>query len=241
MADVLFVTMDAGGSVPQICQSLMTRTSGPKSRLVCAWDKPDVAVVDCMLLPALRAVQKADIPHAVFTHTFRGYKNGIQRLGAGTAARLYGYSIARMWNSAGLNIVATVRWLDPESRQAQPDKVRWVGPVVQASDLQRFDELPLVLVSMSTNGFRGQRCTLERVIGALATLPVRAVVTTGGVVDPDTLPSAACGVLGHADHGELMPKCSLLIGHGGHATTCRALHTTSPLWSSRPVRCRTNT
>lgn len=197
---------------------------GADIRRLCAADRPDAAVVDCMLLPALRAVQEAGIPHAVFTHTFRGYMNGPHRFGAGTAARLYGYRVARMWNSADLNIVTTVRWLDPESQRSQPGNVRWVGAVVTTPGPPQRDDPPLVLVTMSTNGFRGQRGTVERIINALATLPVRAVVTTGGVLDPLTLPTVHnVDVVGYIDHGELMPKCSLLIGHGGHSTTFRAL------------------
>lgn len=197
---------------------------GAEVRQMCALDRPDVAVVDCMLLPALRAVQDANIPNVVFTHTFRGYMNGLHRIGAGTAARLYGYRISRMWDSADLNVVASVRGLDPGSRRRPPDNVRWVGPVVDSHAPHRSDGLPLVLVSMSTNGFRGQRRTVSRVINALSTLPLRAIVTTGGVLDPDSLPKARnVDVVGYVDHGELMPKCSLLIGHGGHSSTFRAL------------------
>jgi UDP:flavonoid glycosyltransferase YjiC (YdhE family) len=193
-------------------------------RRVCALDTPDVAVVDCMLLPALRAVQDAGIPHVVFTHTFRGYMNGMHRFGAGTAARLYGYRITKMWDSADLNLVATVRDLDPGSRRRPPANARWIGPVVASPALRQRDDPPLVLVSMSTNGFPGQRRTVGRIISALSTLPLRAIVTTGGVLDPDTLPRAGnVEIVGYVDHGELMPKCSLLIGHGGHSSTFRAL------------------
>ncbi|QZH61540.1 glycosyltransferase [Mycolicibacterium farcinogenes] len=197
---------------------------GADVRQLCERDRPDVAVVDCMLLPALQAVQDAAVPHAVFSHTLRDYLNGAHRLGAGTAAWLYGHRISRLWNSADLNIVATVARLDPESRRPQPDNVRWVGAVVDAREPDRSAGPAQVLVSMSTNGFRGQRRTLARVIEALATLPVDAVVTTGGVVEPAALPSAPnVDVREYADHGELMPACSLLVGHGGHATTFRAL------------------
>ncbi|OMC38432.1 hypothetical protein A5740_27140 [Mycobacterium sp. GA-1841] len=197
---------------------------GADVRQLCERDTPDVAVVDCMLLPALAAVQDAAIPHAVFSHTQRHYLNGRYRLGAGTAARLYGYRISRLWDAADLNIVATVRRLDAESRRPQPANVRWVGAIVPARRPHRPDGPPLVLVSMSSNGFRGQRRTLARVVDALATLPLRAVVTTGGAVEPDTLPTAPnVEVRGYADHGALMPRCSLLIGHGGHDTTFRAL------------------
>ncbi|MHC9295125.1 glycosyltransferase [Mycobacterium sp. LTG2003] len=197
---------------------------GADVRRLCAESRPDVAVVDCMLLPALRAVQDARIPHAVFTHSFRGYVNRLYRFGAGTAALVYGHRISRMWDAADLNIVATLRSLDPESKRPQPHNLRWVGAIVDGCAPRRNPDPPLVLVSMSTNGFRGQRRTLGRVIEALATLPLRAVVTTGGVIDPDALPAAPnVEVLGFADHAELMPRCSLLIGHGGHATTFLAL------------------
>lgn len=189
----------------------------------CAANRPDVAVIDCMLLPAIKSVQRAGITNAVFTHTIRGYINGLHRLGAGTAARLYGHSAKRLWNSSDVNIVTTVRRLDPGARGRQPPNIEWVGPVVDGHSSRPSDP-PLVLVSLSTNGFRGQRHTLERVIAALARLPVRAIVTTGGVIDPRDLPSAPnIEVIGYADHAEILPHCSLLIGHGGHATTFRAL------------------
>lgn len=191
---------------------------------LCAENRPDVAVVDCMLLPALATLQKNHIRHAVFTHTYRGYTNRMHRYGAGTAALLYGHRISALWNAADLNIVATLKRLDPDSVRWQPGNVRWVGAVVSGRPAQPTAEVPQVLLSLSTNGFRGQRRTLSRIIDVVAALPVRGVVTTGGVIDPAELPAAPnIDVVGYADHAELMPKCSLLIGHGGHATTLRAL------------------
>ncbi len=103
-------------------------------RQLCATERPSVAVVDCMLLPALSAVQESGIPHAVLSHTFRGYLNGMHRLGVGSAARLYGYRISELWNAADLNLVTTVAWLDPESRRPQPDNVRWIGAAVPGGE-----------------------------------------------------------------------------------------------------------
>lgn len=50
------------------------------------------------------------------------------------------------------------------------------------------------------------------------------VVATTGAVDPAALraPSNA-RVVRHVDHSELLGSTSLVIGHGGHATTARAL------------------
>ncbi|MDG4667512.1 nucleotide disphospho-sugar-binding domain-containing protein [Mycobacterium sp. 236(2023)] len=191
---------------------------------LCAERRPDVAVVDCMLLPALKKLQRNTIRTVVLTHTFRSYMNRMHRYGAGTAALLYGHRITSLWNGADLNLVATLERLDPDARRRRPPNLRWVGAVVSGRPAQPDSGSPLVLVSMSTNGFRGQRATLARVIEALSGLPVRAVVTTGGVIDPADLPSAPnVEVVGFVDHADLMPKCSLLIGHGGHATTLRAL------------------
>lgn len=200
------------------------RNIGDEVRQLCASRRPDVAVVDCMLLPALKAVQEAGIPNVVFTHTMRGYMNRMHRYGAGTAARLYGYRTGALWNGADLNLVATLERLDPDSRRPQPANVHWVGAMVSGQPNTPDEDVPLVLVSMSTNGFRGQRRTLNRILEALASLPVRAILTTGGVIDDAALTAPPnVEVVGYVDHAELMPRCSLLIGHGGHATTFRAL------------------
>jgi hypothetical protein len=70
--------LDAQAKCTQAVPLLNDVNIGAEIRQLCAHDKPDAAVVDCMLLPALRAVQRSDIPHAVFTHTYRGYMNGHQ-------------------------------------------------------------------------------------------------------------------------------------------------------------------
>ncbi|WP_165606765.1 glycosyltransferase [Mycolicibacterium iranicum] len=191
---------------------------------MCAGRRPDVAVVDCMLLPPLQTLQRNEIRTVVFSHTVRGYLNRLHRYGAGTAALLYGYRVGKLWAAADLNIVATVERLDPDSRRRQPPNVRWVGAVASGQPAVPSGDRPVVLVSMSTNGFPGQRRTLARVIEALANLPVRGVVTTGGVIDPAELPAAPnVEIAGYVDHASLMTQCALLVGHGGHATTVRAL------------------
>lgn len=191
---------------------------------LCAERRPDVAVVDCMLLPPLQRLQRNNIRTVVFTHTIRGYLNRVHRWGAGTAALLYGYRIGKLWEAADLNIVATHERLDPDSRRRQPPNVRWVGAMASGQPAVPSGDRPLVLVSMSTNGFRGQRRTLTRVIEALAGLPVRGLVTTGGVIDPADLPAAPnVEIVGYVDHASLMTQCAVLVGHGGHATTMRAL------------------
>jgi MGT family glycosyltransferase len=91
------------------------------------------------------------------------------------------------------------------------------------------DQRPLVLVGFSTT-FQNQRDTLGRVIEALGTLDVRAVVTAGPSIDTATLPAAAnVHVCASAPHSQLLKDASLAITHAGHGTVIRALAAGVPL------------
>ena len=71
---------------------------------------------------------------------------------------------------------------------------------------------------------------LQRILDATAGLEARVVVTTGPAIDPASLRSAANHeVHRYVPHEELMPQVSLVVGHGGHATTMRALAHDLPL------------
>ncbi|MDF0532490.1 glycosyltransferase [Tsukamurella sp. 8F] len=191
----------------------------------CAGDAPDVAVVDCMIPPAHAAVDQAGIPRVVLTHTYKAYMDGLHRLTLGAAARTYGYNTVRLWDSAPVNLVTTLRELDPAAARRHAPNVRWSGVVDAGGSAQSgASGPPLVLVSLSSNGFRGQLHTLRRIVAALGSMSVRAIVTTGGVIDPSDLRSPGnVEIVGYADHLDILPRCSLLIGHGGHSTTVRAL------------------
>jgi UDP:flavonoid glycosyltransferase YjiC (YdhE family) len=83
---------------------------------------------------------------------------------------------------------------------------------------------PRVLASLSTTAFPGQQKVLQRILDAAAGLPVELVMTTGPAVDPAQLWAPANATLHRfVDHNRIMPGCSAVIGHGGHATTMRAL------------------
>jgi UDP:flavonoid glycosyltransferase YjiC (YdhE family) len=86
-----------------------------------------------------------------------------------------------------------------------------------------------VLVSFSTTSFPGQDRALQNVLDALDGLPVEVVATTGPI-DPATLRApAGARVERRLDHADLLPTTRLVIGHGGHATTSRALAHGIPL------------
>jgi UDP:flavonoid glycosyltransferase YjiC (YdhE family) len=113
-----------------------------------------------------------------------------------------------------------------------PRPFAYAGPLAEAPDWARTpadtDELidpalPNVLVSFST-AYQGQEKAVARTIRALSRLPVRGVVTLGPALSAERLPqSANVKVVAQADHDALVPRCRLVICHGGHGTVIRPL------------------
>ena len=190
----------------------------------------DLAVVDSMTLPALRATERAGVPTAVLMHSLHRYHtHNWSRGPIGIVAALRGMRPGRLWNNADRVLVATDRDLDPVGNRQLPANVRYTGVVQTKPHHNAPGETPLVLVSLSTIYFEGQAAALQAILDALAGLPVRAIITTGAV-EPHTL-TAPPGVELHRyiPHEEIMPSASLVIGHGGHSTTMRALAHDLPL------------
>jgi UDP:flavonoid glycosyltransferase YjiC (YdhE family) len=110
-----------------------------------------------------------------------------------------------------------------------PDNVRYAGPQVKLADVMPVREDPaVVLVSFSTT-YQAQLPLLQRVVDALASLPVHAVVTTGPAVELDAPVPANVQVERWIDHRELLPKASLVITHGGMGTVMTSLAHGVPL------------
>jgi MGT family glycosyltransferase len=109
-----------------------------------------------------------------------------------------------------------------------PPNVRYVGPQlddpvwVKPVDPPPGDR-PLVLVGMSST-FQDQADLLRRVVAALSTLPVRAVVTTGPEIDPGEVPGTeSIHVVRSAPHSVLLRHTAAVVSHGGHGTVIKAL------------------
>jgi UDP:flavonoid glycosyltransferase YjiC (YdhE family) len=113
--------------------------------------------------------------------------------------------------------------LDPASTRGDvAENVHYSGPVVTGAPAGLSGDT--VLVSLSTFNFPGLTDALQRIVDALGTLDVKGIVTTGPVVDPAALrPPRNVTVHRYLPHTEVLPEVSLLIGHGGHATTMAAL------------------
>ena len=125
-------------------------------------------------------------------------------------------------------LVQTSAWFDWDAPRARGN-VRYVGPELGdpawAAGLDDAD----VLVAFSTT-FMGQTAILQRIVDALAPLPVRAIVTTGPSLEPSALRAAPnVTVRASASHAAILARASLVVTHGGHGTVIRALASGVPV------------
>lgn len=192
----------------------------------------DVAVIDCLMLAALGAACEAGLTYVPLEHFFDAYyRQGWLKSPFGQVAETRGHDPFGALEQAPLTIIATLRELDPAGQQPSPPNALFSGPVVAAPGDRDLATLPAtVLVSLSTFNFPGQAEAMQTILDAVDGLPARVIVTTGPAIDPSEL-KAPDNVEMHKylDHDEILPEVSLVFGHGGHATTMRALAHDIPL------------
>lgn len=88
---------------------------------------------------------------------------------------------------------------------------------------------PLVLVGLSSD-YQGQSDLLRRIVAALETLPVRAVLTTGHGIDPASIQAPAnVHVVKAAPHNAVLREAALAVTHAGHGVTIKSLAAGVPL------------
>ncbi|WP_082975465.1 glycosyltransferase [Mycobacterium sp. 1245805.9] len=179
-------------------------------------------VVDVILTAGISEALKADIPTVVCVHCFYRGMQDLASSPIGWLQRLRGTPPLGAERSDALQIVTARADLDPV-RGAPPvhhTGVAWQG-VPKAAAVQ---PIPRVLVSLSTCAFAGQRRMLQNILDAVGPLPVQATVTVGPGIDAAGLRVPDNASL-HAwlDHDEVLATASLVVGHGGHSTTMRAL------------------
>jgi MGT family glycosyltransferase len=125
-------------------------------------------------------------------------------------------------------LVFTSAAFDPPPA-AVPPNVRYVGPQLDDSWSERLDlswpgrdREPLVVVSFSTR-FAVARVG-QRVLDALATLPVRGLLTLGPALAPeDVRVPANVLVRSFVPHSAVLPRARLVITHAGLGTVMAAL------------------
>jgi MGT family glycosyltransferase len=125
--------------------------------------------------------------------------------------------------------------LDFSSRGALPANVRYVGPAFEHHDREwrspwpETNTDPLVVASFSTS-YMDQQALAQRVLDALAGLPVRALLTAGPALETRGLRiSANARVLDFVPHRAVFPHAALVITHCGWQTVNAALADGVPL------------
>ncbi|MFL6061561.1 MAG: glycosyltransferase [Marmoricola sp.] len=188
----------------------------------------DLVVVDCLLPAAMQALRRGGIRYAVVEHLFDGFLTRLRKGPLGAMVRLHGVRWSEALEGAEARLVASVPRLDPGAGAATPANLAWTGPVVTGSPAA--PEEPTILVSLSTYAYSGLRQSLQRVLDACAEQQAKVVVTTGPHVDPAELRLPANAEAHRwVPHAELMPRVSMVVGHGGHSTTMLALTHDLPL------------
>lgn len=211
---------------------------------VIAREQPDAVVVDAMFSAGLQVAPRFARPTGVMVHTF------LHRILDGRRANFQMQSESRqragfdaldsldaLWGERDLVHVNTLCEFDG-APQADWSCVAHGAPVLSAErravptalPWPDHDPTPLVLLSFSTVPEQRSVESLQRALDALAPLPVHVVATTGGIVDPAELHAPAnAHLVAFADHDVLMQRAAMVVGHGGHGTTMRALRHGLPI------------
>lgn len=145
-------------------------------------------------------------------------------------------TLADQHKAAERLLLATARAFD-FAPQTLPQGVDYVGPQLAEpvwaeafeSPFRRDGRRLTALVAFSTT-FQNHARNLQRVIDAIAALPLDAVVTLGGSLYAHELRGAPnVTILPSAPHGEVLKEADIVVTHGGHGTVMKALVAGRPL------------
>lgn len=192
---------------------------------------PDVVVVDCMLGAGFDAAGTLGLPTAVLVHVMYGpfrYEWGGAMLGLDVAASL---------DRAGAVLALTPPGLDAPC--TLPPNTTYVGPISEPPPREPLHPLiaemldqpgdPWVLLSFSTT-LQGQATAIPPILDALATMPVRVLLTLADVLPRDAfdVPSNV-RVQGYVPHDLVLRYMVAVISHGGLSTITNALAAGVPI------------
>jgi MGT family glycosyltransferase len=205
----------------------------------------DVLVVDFLMHGALAWSERAHLPVVALAHSAIAAlvpppesPVGAVILSASNALRSSaGLTLMRRLNDAWdriLTLVTTVPELDPAAEGRGPS-IRYVGPIVEEfhghtweSPWAADDMRPLVLVSFTTTGFWDQRARIRNTLAALASEPVRVLVSAREGAELGEMPANAV-VRGFLPHALVLPGAALTVTHCGHGTVTASLAHGVPL------------
>jgi UDP:flavonoid glycosyltransferase YjiC (YdhE family) len=113
-----------------------------------------------------------------------------------------------------------------------PEWTRVVGPLLWEPPGPAVEppagDGPVVLVAPSTSQ-DPQRTLLRAALEGLAEAPVRVLASWNGALDPSVPVPANAVVVPWMSYAATMPRCDLVLCHGGHGTLARALVSGCPV------------
>ena len=196
--------------------------------------RPDVLVLDCMMGAGFAAARQLGLPTAVLAHVLY-------------SAFVSAWGDQVMHTSVDDLLAATDRVLalvPPgfDTPVALPPNTTYAGPITHPDSGRRIDGLsssdlqmitrpgdPWVLLSLSTTQQR-QAEALPTMLAAVESLPVRVLLTLGGVVSIDAVVAPPnVTVRGFMPHDMVLPHMAAVICHAGLSTVTSALAAGVPL------------
>jgi UDP-N-acetylglucosamine:LPS N-acetylglucosamine transferase len=228
--------IDSGGGqgwrgLSALGRLMVGRDSSRAVRALIAERGVDAVIADCMLPAVLRGAIDSGVPVVALFHTLGGYWAGpFDRGPLGTVFAAFGLRPRALWERAAARLLLTDPHLDPGRSLPQLNGWTWTGTTEPGVEPGARAERPRVLVSLSASYWPGMLPVYRRIVDALAAIDVDAIVTTGGVDLGGVLSARPnVDVRGWVPHTDLLPHVDLLIGHGGHSTTMKALAHGVPL------------
>jgi len=204
-------------------------------------DRPDVLLVDQMLLMAAAGAERTGLPTAILWHTVYGGTAG-QRTPSAMLDPLNAFretlGLERVADRSAAAakadaIVAFTYEAFDVAPPVRPPHLHYVGPLAclppAAARADTGDRRPLVVVSYSTS-WQNQVAALQRVADAVANLPVRVLMTLGHAIAADELRLPANVVAERfVPHASVLPDASLVVTHAGHGTIMAAVTAGVPM------------
>jgi UDP:flavonoid glycosyltransferase YjiC (YdhE family) len=192
-------------------------------------DMPDVLIVDCMLKAGLLAAAQLPVRTAVLVHVL--YHPFVYDWGNEALEFDLGEAYAR----ADQVLAALPAVFDTPG--PLPVNTHYVGAIpapVLHNGVPPLEVLatpgdPWVLLSMGST-LQRQDKALPVILDALATMPVRVLLTLGGVLTPDqVVVPANVMTVGFVQHETVLPYVDMVVSHGGLSTITTALSYGRPL------------
>jgi UDP:flavonoid glycosyltransferase YjiC (YdhE family) len=195
---------------------------------------PDVLVLDCLMGAGFAAARQLRLPVAVITHVL--YAAFVD----GWGDDVMHTSVAGLLAGADRVLVLVPRGFDTPT--ALPANTTYVGPNTRVQSRGRCGGLadydlemiaaspdPWVLLSLSTT-LQGQAEALPAMLAAVASLPLRVLLTLGGVMPIESIDAPSnVTVRDYVPHDMVLPHMSAVISHGGLSTITAALAAGVPL------------